>query len=285
MSIQVKDANGTTKYFSTAGVGDVTTPFLSIPASFLSEVAKGNVPGHSIVQKFGNNSLVGTTYVPISTGGIYRTPQVGSATTLRVKAGGNANDTLAGSGARKVLLQGLDETGALVTEEISLAGASASSATTTTFIRLFRAYVTESGTYATQAAGSHAGNIVIENGAGGTDWGTIELNGFALSQTRTGAYSVPLGKTAYLLSAQIQIESTKTVDIIFFQRQGILKTAAPYNAMRMVFEAGGLIDSFNKGGQSSWGPFPELTDIGFLAKISVGTANLSVDFEILLVDN
>ena len=76
---------------------------------FLIEVSKGNIAGHSLVHKFGKNEDVGATFEPLTIGGVYQTLQPAAATTLRVKAG-NANDTAAGTGAREVTVQGLDET-------------------------------------------------------------------------------------------------------------------------------------------------------------------------------
>lgn len=102
---------------------------------------------------------------------------------MRIKAGGNAADTAAGAGAREVTLIGLDASGNVVTEAIATNGISASSATTNSFIRLYRAYVSASGTYATAAAGSHTAAIVIENSAGGTDWLTIDATSFPLAQS------------------------------------------------------------------------------------------------------
>jgi hypothetical protein len=282
--LTIKDGAAATKYLGTMGVGTTGDPYFSIPADFYTEVAKGNVPGHTLVHKFGHNSATPTTLTPICSIGDYITLQPASATTLRIKAGGDANDTAAGSGAREVTLQGLDETGTLVSESIATAGASASAVTTTTFIRLFRIKVTASGTYATSTTASHTAAITIENGAGGTDWGTIDLNGFALSQSTIGAYSVPLGKTAYLISYDINAETTKIVDAVFFQRQSILDAAAPYEAMRIVFEIVGLTDTRSKVLNAPIA-FPALTDIGFMAKVSTGTANVSVNFDILLVDD
>lgn len=251
---------------------------------FFFEVSKGNVTGHSIVHKFGRNTAVGTTFVPITETGLYQTPQTGSATTLRIKAGGNANDTAAGSGAREVTLVGLDETGAEVTEAVATAGASASSATTTTFMRLYRAYVSASGTYATASAGSHSADIDIENGAGGTDWATISATAFPNGQTNIACYSVPLGKTAYVKSIEIFVDATKVPDILFFKRENILETAAPYTAMRLQLVSPGTEGAVPIRLNSPLGPFPALTDIGFMAAVSSGTADVAIDFEIYLVD-
>jgi len=255
----------------------------SFSSDFLIEVAKGNIAGHSLVQKFGMNYGLGTTFVPISVGGLYNTPQVAGATTLRVKAG-NTNDTAAGTGAREVTFQGLDETGALVTEAVATAGTSASTATSATFIRLFRVYVSSTGTYATSTTGSHAAAIVIENGAGGTDWATINFTGFPHSQSEIAAYSVPLGKTAYVLDYRIYSDATKSFDFMFFKRESILDTAAPYEAMRVQFEGTGITAPLNVTFPDPL-KFDALTDIGYMAKATTGTADIVGEFNILLVDS
>lgn len=251
---------------------------------FYLEVAKGNVAGHTIIHISGEYSAVGTTFVPVARGGVYNTVQVAAATTLRIKAGGNANDTAAGSGAREVLLEGIDETGALVTELLATAGASASSVTTTTFIRLLHADVSKSGTYATTSTGSHSADIVIENGAGGTDWATIESSGYARSHTEIGAYTIPIVHKGYLLSAFGFVDSTKTTDLLFFKRTGILDAAAPYDAMEIILEA-----------RSDGGDFEidirapiflgAACDCGFMAKVDSTTAEVHVNFQIMLIQD
>ena len=253
---------------------------------FALEVVKGSVPSHAPVSKFGRNDSVGTTFVPIALGSIYQTPQVASATTLRIKAGGNANDTAAGTGAREVTLQGLDETGALVSEAVATAGASASSVTTATFLRLYRAFVSSSGTYATSAAGSHAADIVIENGAGGTDWLTIDSTNFRKGQSEVGAYSVPSGKTAYVKFCNVTIDSGKTCELIFFHRGNILETAAPYTAMRAKAVLTGLIANMALAGRGIYlGGFAGPCDIGFMGRVTATTGSMAVEFEMYLVDD
>jgi len=116
---------------------------------FLIEVEKGNIPGHSIINKFGKHEDVGYTFEPLAIHGIYNTPQPANAVTLRVKAG-DVDDDAGGDGARLITLQGLDETGAEVTEDIAPNGTSSGIASTTTWIRMPRAFVAESGTYASE---------------------------------------------------------------------------------------------------------------------------------------
>ena len=237
--------------------------------------------GFKTVHKFGRNNAVGTSFVPASIGGIYRTPQPASATTLRVKSGGNANDAAAGTGAQKIKIYGLNASGVEVDEEIATAGASASAATVNSYIRLFRAYVIESGTYATSAAGSHSADIVIENTAGTEDWATISVTDFPRSQSEIGAYTVPLGFTAYVLLLDVNVDSNKTADLIFFKREGVLDASAPYSAMRVEQEFKGVSGDVGIVPPIPTGPFPELTDIGFMAKAAT-SAEVDVDFLVLL---
>jgi hypothetical protein len=238
-----------------------------------------------VVHKFGHSDNIGTSYVPIANGEIYRTPQVSGATALRIKAGGDANDTAAGTGAREIMVEGLDAAGRLEVEAITTAGASASAATTKTFLRLKRAWVSASGTYASQSAGSHAGTIVIEDAAGTQDWASITSTAFTHAQTQIGVYTVPLGETAYVHSIEVQSESNKAVDVAMFKRGGILETSAPYTAMRLEREFIGIEGDSIVAFNYPLGPFPELTDVGFMAKVATGTASVSVDFTICLVKN
>ena len=244
------------------------------------EISAKRVGNDFVVHKFGANASVGTTFVPISRGGVYQTPQVSGATTLRVAAG-NANDTAAGTGAREVALQGLDTNGNEITEYVATAGTSASSATTNSFLRLYRAWVSESGTYATQTAGSHSDDIVIENGAGGTTWATIDATDFPKGQTDIAVYSIPTGFTGYVTDFTVATDATKTTDVLLFNRTGILQTAAPYDAMRNKFNfsiSGGVQEIVFASPIRFAGP----CDLGFMAKVDVGTAAVSVDFEIVV---
>lgn len=247
-------------------------------------ITGGFVDGWSVVHKFGHNLAAGTTFELVTPQGVWRTPQVSGATALRIKAG-NANDTADGSGARQVTLQGLDETGALVSATLPTAGTSASTTTTITFLRLFRFFVSESGTYATQSAGSHAANIVIENAAGTEDWGQLDFpsGGFPKGQSYVGCYTVPLGYQAYVTHIQAITDSAKVTDLVFFKRENILETSAPYSPMRSqldlhVANAGGIDFTI----EAPLGPFPALTDIGMMAKVDTGSAEVDVNFEIWL---
>lgn len=248
---------------------------------FLIEVAKGNVPGHELITKFGRSAAVPAAFAPLSFGGNYRTPQVGALTALRIKAGGNANDDAAGSGAREITIEVLDQTGALQTEVLATAGASASADTSIAVLRLNGWYVSKSGTYATQSAGSHAADIELED-TGANSWSIIDATGFPKGQSQIGCYTVPLGKKAYLLDYSLTVDSGKSIDAVFFKRENILQTSAPYDAMRTVLEHAGIVDKISEEIPGAI-EFNELTDIGWMVQ-GASTPKADVTFRILLVD-
>lgn len=86
------------------------------------DIARGSARGARGFRLYGRNSNVGGTLEPISVGGIYRTPQVGSETALRIKAGGNANDAAAGLGARLVRIEGVNALGEYISEDVATNG-------------------------------------------------------------------------------------------------------------------------------------------------------------------
>jgi hypothetical protein len=243
-------------------------------------VGNGEVSGYSCIDKFGHNHDVGSTLSPICAGGIWPTPQVSGAVQLRVKAG-NTNDSAAGSGARKVMLYGVDATGAEISEEISTNGTSAGTVSTLSFLRLWRAFVTESGSYATASVGSQAAEIIIEDAAD-NQWLSIPFEGgFGHAQSQVALYTVPLGKKAYITSYSYGIDATKTPDLFLFQRRNILETTAPYSTRRVVRTWDGVSGHSGQLLKDPLGPFPALTDLGSMSLVSIGTAKVSVTMTIL----
>ncbi len=163
------------------------------------------------IYKFGTNDAVGTgTFEDIwAAGGDYPWPT--TAEPVRVRSGGNANDTAAGSGAQKVRVFGLNGDFEEINEELTLAGASESASSTQSFQRVYRAYVTDTGTY----GGTNTGNILIENESSNQLLGQIMAG---VGQTQLALYTMPKGRTGYILEFGFEIESGKPVDLEFFQR-------------------------------------------------------------------
>lgn len=245
-----------------------------------AEIADGLID-YTVVHKFGRNSAIGNSFVPVAFGGLFRTPQVPDATAVRVKAG-NVNDTANGSGARSVVVEGIDSVGDEVSEILVTAGVSAGPPSSIEFLRVYRAYVNESGVYGTATVGSHAATIIIENAAGTEDWIGIEFEALSRSQSQTAVYTIPNGKIGYIKSFFVTTETNKPVDLVLLRRANILQTSPPYSPIITQTEFTGIQNPFVSNFGVPIGPFDANTDLGWMARVSVGTAGVSVDFEILL---
>lgn len=164
---------------------------------YFLEISKRTVRKHTPLIKFGR--------LPAATAGAYDDlwPVAGvrtyltAASTIRVKAGGNAADTAAGAGAQAVVIQGLNADYEEVTDTLITAGALVSNVSTNSYLRLDRAYVTNVG-----ATGYNTAAITLEAVTGGT---TQNVIGAAEGQTQLCAFTVPAGFTAYIVGETFSI--------------------------------------------------------------------------------
>ena len=251
-------------------------PLPTLPADNQLERSRGLIDGQLVIRKFGSNPSIGTTAEVISTlssttyGGFLQ-----AATTVRIKAGGNAADTAAGLGARSIAVSGLDSNWNVATETIATAGGSASSATSTSFIRVNRAWVTDVGTY----HGSNTGPIVVENSSGGTDLVQI---GAGLGQTEIAVYTIPAGYTGWLRGARWMIEGSKTITLLGLQNRNADDVTTPFTGYREVFRYPGLVGA----GSTAFTGYTELpakTDFWMTGTAALGTGAATAIFEITLV--
>ena len=250
----------------------------SITTDYFTEVMRGNVSGQEMVHKFGRNAAVPNgSWEFVNNLGFTAWP-LSAATTVRVKAGGDANDTSAGTGARNIRVEGIDSNGDEIGESIVLAGASASGNTTVSFWRVHRAFVNLCGTY----GAANTGNITIENSGGGTDLLKIEIEE---GQSQFAGYTVPDGKTAYLLHLHMSVDGLKPADSRIMTRENITDTIVPVNPKRLRMFFDGV------SGHSTYSPrgpkfsIAGLTDIWIEARGSGALTEVSADFELLLVDD
>lgn len=243
---------------------------------FLIEVAKGKIPGHKLIHKFGRNMAVanGTwEHVSLLSGA---SAFLSAATTVRVKAGDVA-DTAAGAGAREITVVGIDNNLNEVTEAIATAGTSASSATTALFWRVYRAYVSACGTY----GASNTAAVTIENSGGGTDLIQIAAEE---GQSQYGGYTVPTGKKAYLVSLLLTADAAKAADFKLMTRANFNNTSAPMSPVRLRNYWDGVLGTLRYHPD---GPvkYDALTDIWIESEGGGVNTEVSVDFELLIVDD
>ncbi len=246
--------------------------------NFFVDVQRGNIVGHSIIHKFGSNTSVpnGTWAIvsPSSPSGAFPT----SGTAVRIKAGGNVADTENGLGARAVIVVGLDLTLSEVSETIITSGANISLPTTGNFWRIYRAYVSSVGAYGV----ANTGDIIIEDSDGINDMLTILTDE---GQTQHGVYSIPAGKTGYLLSMHLETDASKAADFRLLVRENFTDVQIPMSPKLLGVYFDGVL------GQAGYEPISPsralnaLTDIWVEARGGGANTEVSVDFEILLIDN
>ncbi len=229
-----------------------------------------------MVHKFGALQELTSTEDIWFVGGAYPWPT--AAETVRIKAGGDAADDSDGAGAQKVMVEGLDANFAEVSEELTTNGTSVSSATTQTFIRLHRAYVTDTGTY----TGVNTAAINIENSS---STNVIAAIATTFGQTEMSMYTVPAGYTAFLTNISVGISGAKAGSFCMFQRRNANDVTTPFSAKRIVWRVDDIIDPVN----TDFGlrvSFPEKTDIWLTGVQGTGNApDVEATYGLVLVQN
>ncbi|RKZ67674.1 MAG: hypothetical protein DRQ48_09455, partial [Gammaproteobacteria bacterium] len=133
--------------------------------------------------------------------------------------------------------------------------------------------------------GSQAGDLTLQESGGGTEWDIIPVSPIGEAQSTLGVFTVPAGKKAYLLSGNVFVDSNKDADLIFFQRPNADDVTSPYSgARRIVSKFLAISGGFHISRRSPAGSFTGPCDLGFMGRGNGATADVSVDFEILLVD-
>ena len=245
-----------------------TTPS-SAEIDFYLAVAKGDFTGYTKVNKFGYNDSIGSGAFEViwETGGQY--PYQSSAVTVDVVSD-DANDDVAGTGARTLKIQGLDGSYNLAEETVDMDGTTTVT-TTQTFLRVFRMSVETAG-----SSGNNEGTITVTYTGGSDVAATIsEGNG----QTLMTLYTIPAGYTGYLLSINVSSGKDQEMDFKFIQRinegsNGAFQTKQFLNV---------------RGGQSTVifnaiNIIPQKSDI-YVSAIASSTSSASASFDLLLVQD
>ena len=235
-----------------------------------------------VVRKFGESNAITTgIVVPVANGEVYQTPQ--TITQLQIVSD-NINDNIIGTGARTIKITGLSTNWEEVTEIVELNGI-IPVILNNSYFRVYGIVVETSGSYANTITPSHLGTIDLKGVVGGELWARIGVNGVNLGQSEIGVYTVPKGYHAHLGNMLIHNNGNKQANIYLFVRNNASNTIAPYDSMRIQFQAHGVTESLSLQPMSISGGIPETSDIGFMANTDVGTTETSVNFEILLIKN
>jgi len=122
----------------------------------------------------------------------------------------SADDTALGTGARTVSVQGLDQDYNEVAETVTLTGQTAV-LTTTTFIRVFRAFVITAGSGGTAAGTIYVGTGTVTAGVPATVYADIPVGE---NQTLMAIWTVPAGYTFYMYRGTFSAASNNAAQYI-----------------------------------------------------------------------
>lgn len=160
---------------------------------FELQVARGQIEGHRRVVVFGYNGDIDTSMETVwPAGGILNFTD--SAIQMKVSST-STSDTSAGTGARTIVLEGLDADHLEISETVTLNGQTAVT-TTKSFLHINNAYVASTGSGLTAAGDIYIGTGTVTAGVPATIYDVIAYD---YNVRITGSYTIPAGYTGYLV--------------------------------------------------------------------------------------
>lgn len=239
------------------------------------EVAKGNVPGHSIEIKFGDSETMTTAERTIWGLNVDDNYFPASASVLKVTST-DVDDTSAGTGARTVRITYLDENYDSATEEVALTGQTEVT-TAAEMLRVNRIEVVTAG-----STGWNEGTIYVFQGTstlGVPDDLTKIVNGVTIdhNQTVSSFYTVPNNNTACIMWGKAGAAANKTITIKFrVKSNGVFKT-------KFDFDVTNQLTDFDF--QFTPLCLPEHTDMRVTGALDTGTGRASATWGMILIDD
>ena len=234
---------------------------------FELQVSQGQIAYHEHIYKFGQNSVVGDSVETIwQQGGLYSYPP--SATTMTVSSS-NTNDTSAGTGARTVLISGLDGDYNEISETITLNGQTAVT-TTNSFLRVNRAIVLTAGSGGANAGIIYVGTGTVTTGVPANVYTTI--NGDGTNQSLQAFWTVPANYDAYIYQTNVSTGNSSNTPAVL----KTLLVARPHGGVFNTKEVIVLTDGNHLQRYSFPITLTEKTDIEFRAESSSASVSFDV---------
>ena len=242
---------------------------------FELQVARGQITGHKLLFKFGNNADINGSLETIwSAGGLYVYP---TAATVMTVSSSSADDTSGGTGARTVLVSGLDADYNEISETVTLSGQTPVN-TVKSYLRMFRAFVVTAGSGGTAAGTIYVGVGTVTAGVPATVYAEIVPGD---NQTTMALWTVPAGYTAYISAGTFSAASNNATHyvlgkFVFRPFGGVFRNAADITVNSNVF-------------RYEWDyplALPEKTDLEARAIALAGTNfYVTASFELVYIKN
>lgn len=243
-------------------------------------LARGLFTGISVVNKFGRIPSInsGTGLSVDCWGGASTYTGFPASAQLAQVLSSDANDTAAGSGARTIVITGLDADYNIINETITLSGTTPVNSTQQ-FLRVHTARIATSGG-ATANANFNAGTITVRQATTTTNVFLSMQPGF--NQTQCSAYTVPAGYTGYVKRLHGTVRGSTTTAHVDFTLWVRLFGSSPRLRRPSAVNFGGELDDNIYGGLS----MPEKTDIiARVTSVSANNTDVSIGYDIVLVQN
>lgn len=251
------------------------------------QVSRGKARGARAVHKFGKNDGINSSIETVwAAGGLHYHPTTAGTVDI---VSTSAEDAAAGDGLAVLVIEGLDVDYNEVSETVNLTGTSTVT-TTTSFLRVVRAYGTNLGSGATISTNPQFSNL-----------GTISATHNSLTAPNNGAFNIPpnVGQTQIALYT---VPAGYTAHIYSFSasagKQSLWNITHPVATVRLLQRPDGtgqlawrIMDEFilkDTAVQINY-PFPicvpEKTDIEVRAFTTSDTVPVSAEFDILLIED
>ena len=253
--------NGNTEQYEVVMIADKDGNIQNtVGAASNIPLASGGVGGYSHINKFGYTNDAQTLSTVWDGSNIYTYSTVAGVVTVESDDNANSDD------GAVIEVQGLDTNYNIIIQDITISGSTGTG--TTDMIRIFRARVKT----ASSGNNINIGNIDIDID-GALRAKILQGKG----QTLMAVYTVPAGKTAYLLNLTMSVD--KNVDVIF--------TLMTHGYNDSAFNIKGQFGTFGYPVDHQY-PIPlkfvEKSDIEIRADAG-STCGAGATFDIILVDN
>lgn len=247
---------------------------------FYLEVAKGNIPGHSLIHKFGYNPDIDGAFEAIWNGGGSYTGHNPSGAEIIEIFSSDVADVDSGAGAHTVELFGLDASYVEQTEIVALSGLT-SVDTVNSYLRMDRMIV--------RSAGSGAQNMgEITARQKNTTANIFCIMPIEYNQTMIAAYTIPSGKIAFLLSwfaglsgptgadCSVRLRMRPSGEVFQVKEQVAIKAAGSSHIQR---------DYITPKGVLFMGGITAQTDIFIESDTDTPNTAMSAGFDLVLIDD
>lgn len=222
------------------------------------------VKGTTWIHRSFLDTVTGTEQTVWVVGGLYVYPN--TANTLTVVSS-STSDTSNGTGARTLIIDGLDANYDAISEIITMNGTT-NVVTTKSYLRLHRASVITAGSTET-----NVGSITVTHNGINNPLGRLSPSS---SQTQISVYTVPRGKTGYLV--QIDLTTSKNTD-----GRATLRTRI--NGVSRIRHSTFLHGGVYNNNFPYPTVLPQFTDLELRTIALTGTGDVTGNYDILLVDN